>query len=547
MGNFTQTRRFVKGDQVTSTKLNDIMSSATVANLRNENFAAGAAIAETKLDTISTADKVNVSALTIASQAAGDFLYHNGTIWTRLGVGTAGQKLRLVHDQANAYNKLMLHCDGSDAGVTFTDSNAGAKTVTNTANYDSYTKTCSHFDGSDAATAYTDPVAGAYTFVNSAQLDTADKKFGSASLMLTRATSDNVTLPDSANWSFGTGNFTIDWWMKTNAFDLGGGVVSQYADADNYWTIYENPDGKIWIYFRSGGVDKGEYKTTSAVNVNGSWNHWAVVRNGTTCLLFKNGVPQTLTETTAFGTNDVGDVAAVLKVGIYASDGHDGWIDEFRISKGIARWTADFSANLPAYPYGQVITSTTQKKFGTASGYFDGGGSYLNTADHADWSLSNGAFTIDFWVRFPVLPVTNAQHYVISQITDSSNEFHISVGDSAGQKYWRMFMAETGEADLNFSCNTTLVADTWYHIAVVRNGNAFNIYQDGVSLGSTTSTRTFPNYTEPLEIGRLNVASTLYFMGFLDEVRWSKGVARWTADFTPPTSAYIALPTWVTP
>jgi len=227
--------------------------------------------------------------------------------------------------------------------------------------FDTYTKLASHFDGADEATAYTDPIAGAYTFVNSAQLDTADKKFGSASLLLERDSNDYVTLPDSADWNFGAGNFTIDWLMKLNSYSLAGGFMGQYEDANNEWVIYENGTGKITVYFKSGGTVKAEYITTSVVNDTGVWHHWAVVRNGTTCLLFKDGVSQALTEITAFGTNDVGDIAGLLTVGaqlngVSWSGSTDGWLDEVRISKGIARWTSNFTPFTRAYPIrGKVV------------------------------------------------------------------------------------------------------------------------------------------------------------------------------------------------
>ena len=78
---------------------------------------------------------------------------------------------------------------------------------------DAYTKLCSHFNGADGATDYTDPVAGAATFGGTAQLDTAQKEFGTAALLLD-GNSDYVTYPDSDDWSFGTGDFTIDFWIR---------------------------------------------------------------------------------------------------------------------------------------------------------------------------------------------------------------------------------------------------------------------------------------------------------------------------------------------
>lgn len=98
MANINQNRKFQRGEEVTAAKLNDISSTATVSNLQNTDFKSDAAIAGTKLDTISTAGKVNSTALVTTSAAAGDFLYSTGTAWARLPVGTAGQRLRVAHD-----------------------------------------------------------------------------------------------------------------------------------------------------------------------------------------------------------------------------------------------------------------------------------------------------------------------------------------------------------------------------------------------------------------------------------------------------------------
>lgn len=72
-----------------------LVDSATVTSIVNADISSGAAIADSKLATITTAAKVNTSALTTSSQAAGDILYNTGTGWTRLAVGTANQQLQV--------------------------------------------------------------------------------------------------------------------------------------------------------------------------------------------------------------------------------------------------------------------------------------------------------------------------------------------------------------------------------------------------------------------------------------------------------------------
>ena len=126
-------------------------------------------------------------------------------------------------------------------------------------------------------------------------------------------------------------------------------------DANNYWYIKKdtNANGnKLSLEFKATTV-KGSYVMTSAwsgVAVD-TWYHLEFVRSTTSAKIFIDGTSQTLTETTAFSTNDVGDLAAILTIGQQNSTSYiNGYVDEFRISKGIARHTANFTA--PTRQYG---------------------------------------------------------------------------------------------------------------------------------------------------------------------------------------------------
>lgn len=72
-----------------------IINNATVTDIVNADISASANIADSKLATITTAGKVNISALVATNQADGDVIYYNGSSWVRLGIGTAGQTLKV--------------------------------------------------------------------------------------------------------------------------------------------------------------------------------------------------------------------------------------------------------------------------------------------------------------------------------------------------------------------------------------------------------------------------------------------------------------------
>lgn len=186
---------------------------------------------------------------------------------------------------------------------------------------------------------------------------------------------------------------------------------------------------------------------------------------------------------------------------------------------------------------GDAQIDTAQKVFGTGSALFDGTGDYLTTADHADWTIGTGSYTFDARVRFADLPADGDNRVLFSQATDDSNFRVLYINNLVGA-YRILFNSTQFGAPMVFA--TTLSINTWYHIAWVKSGNDYLVFKDGVQQGTTlTDTTDLEDLTGALEIGRVNVSGgILYFNGHMDEIRISKGVARWTSNFTPPSGPY---------
>jgi hypothetical protein len=178
---------------------------------------------------------------------------------------------------------------------------------------------------------------------------------------------------------------------------------------------------------------------------------------------------------------------------------------------------------------------TAQSKFGGASGLFSVGTlDYLSVPNNTDWNLgaigSGNDWTLDFWIRF------NTKTTIMGLICPQA-----SAGGNGWQLYW-----DTSNLALSSDGSTNTVAwnpstATWYHVAIVKSGTTITAYIDGSSIG-TFPDRGMNNDSQNLYIGvqAQPSAGDLYFDGWLDEIRISKGIARWTANFTPPTSAYSA-------
>ena len=186
---------------------------------------------------------------------------------------------------------------------------------------------------------------------------------------------------------------------------------------------------------------------------------------------------------------------------------------------------------------GQTHHEIDQYKFGTTSIYFDGAGDDLNLLDHADWYFAGGDFTIDFWIRFNSLA---ASQMLISQYQAAGERWNLFFDSVLGIT----FVVRTGAANIVFSQQGNVIGwaiDTWYHVAVVRNGDVWRIYRNGTYLVTTSDVDAVPNYTGLLYIGQMG-GGTNYFAGYLDEIRISKGIARWTNNFSDiPIGIYNKL------
>ena len=176
--------------------------------------------------------------------------------------------------------------------------------------------------------------------------------------------------------------------------------------------------------------------------------------------------------------------------------------------------------------------STAQSKFGGSSGLFDGTDDYLSTNSTAafDWQ---GDTTIECWIYPLVLNGNNSTSYgVVGTHFNFSDQCTLIYIGGAG----RIMIGKVG---LNEISSTTGVISTsnWQHIAVVKSGSTTTIYVNGSSVASNT-TNVWSNVTTPLWIGYINPSNGSYFNGYIDELRITKGVARYTGSFTTSSVAF---------
>lgn len=187
--------------------------------------------------------------------------------------------------------------------------------------------------------------------------------------------------------------------------------------------------------------------------------------------------------------------------------------------------------------FGNVQLDTAQIKFGSASGLFDGTGDYLTVASDTALQLYGGNFTIEFWMR---AAATGSDMGLITKRVSTNARGLVIYWSSADRIEMRLGDTNTAAWEVSFSGSSALSANTWYHIALSRSGNDYYGFVDGVQLvGSpTTSAATLADDTESFFIGINQDGSLTPLNGWIDDLRITKGVARYTANFTPPSSQF---------
>ena len=377
-----------------------------------------------------------------------------------------------------------------------------------------------------------------------------------------------LTLPSTVVGSaldYGTGSFTIEcWYMFKQAGPYSVGlIISQTVSGNNNLLIAINSNRAIGIYL--GNVNLGT-SANSAIPLN-AWCHVALVRNGTSVKVYVNGT-SVLTATSSASLGG-GMLPCINGYGHANGYGNICYISNMRIVKGLAVYTSNFTpptspvtltSNGGATPStaptsGQVsllcdfinggifdntkknvfITrgdskvSSTIVKYGKGSMSFDGNGDFLQNATSegaTSTTFGTANFTIEMWVFLNTVSQDQG-------ICDASQLTAI-----AGQFYFRFSgnqfrFGNHSVADILVS-NQIPVVSTWYHLAVSRSGTSLKMFLNGTEVASTTDSTNFIG--SGITVGA--IAGPFYLNGNIDDLRITKGVARYTANFTPPARAF---------
>ena len=215
-----------------------------------------------------------------------------------------------------------------------------------------------HCNGSDGSTAFTDSSSNAHSITASgdAQIDTAQSKFGGASGLFDGA-GDWLTCPSHSSLNLQTGDFTLECWIRPSALSSYHTIASHlHSDGYSPWVLYLdawNKSPKLVFSF-STTSSNWRIETAEGALATGTWYHVAATRSGNDFRLFLDG-DLIGTQTRSITLRST---AAPVRIGVNNPVDFPnlfaGWIDDFRITKGVARYTAAFDA--PTAEFGDGLS-----------------------------------------------------------------------------------------------------------------------------------------------------------------------------------------------
>ena len=188
---------------------------------------------------------------------------------------------------------------------------------------------------------------------------------------------------------------------------------------------------------------------------------------------------------------------------------------------------------------GNAQVSTSVKKYGTGSLSFNGTSDYLTGQLNTVNNFGSGNFTVEGWI-YPNSVSTNQWIYT----TENNASYSFAVYISSSGKLSTRLSSTGSSITTTINGTTTLATGTWYYAAIVRNGTTVTIYLNGTSDGSGTFSGAVYPTGNNFGIGaavQYPSATVLFYNGYIDDLRITNGLARYTTTFTPPTAA---LPTY---
>lgn len=206
-------------------------------------------------------------------------------------------------------------------------------------------------------------------------------------------------------------------------------------------------------------------------------------------------------------------------------------------SNGSTTFTDSSKNALAVTRFGNAQISTAQSKFGGSSGYFDGNGDYCTLAHNTAFNLSSGDFTIEAWIYNAARPSGVNTQTIIDKdgvLATSYPSYSITV-DSVGLCLLNLGNGVGLSPTVTAYTIGTIPLATWTCIAATKSGTTIRTFLNGSLIASATQGVAMTDGSKSLHIGfYAGAGSSSYFNGYIDELRITKGVARYTDSYSLP-------------
>ena len=367
---------------------------------------------------------------------------------------------------------------------------------------------------------------------------------------------DCLTIATSTAFGYGTGDFTIEFWTlwggTLNSENGGSFVEHRSAILAEATVVYLSTAGVFHFYDGPANVE-----VSSGVNISRQWTHVALTRESGVWRFFINGI----LAVSRSSSTDLGSTKPCLigqgQNGLGTS--YNGYISNVRLIKGTAVYTSNFtptSSPLTAIANTQLLCnftnasiidnsmmnnmetvgdaklSTALSKFGSGSMSFDGTGDYLvaPVTANQNFNFGTGDFTVEMWFYANSLSASTYAGLC------GCNE------GAAGTSQWGAYVRSNGVfffgANDTLTGGGTVATSTWYHYAATRSGTTVRVFLNGVQQASVTTSGSYTSSNVGFRVGDDPTSANPAFNGYIDDLRITKGYARYITNFTPTTTAF---------